>query len=68
LPLLHSTDWANDAKWWCSEHNFAQLMAGGTVLLDPAVKKRVKPGDLYMCNYPKLAMTYARPAGSLSKQ
>lgn len=59
IPLLKSEDWADASKWWCSEHNFALLMAGGTTLLDPAEKRRVRPNDLRMCNYPKLAMKAA---------
>lgn len=59
LPLWKSEDWADDSKWWCSEHNFALLMAGGTVLLDPAEKRRVTPNDLRQCNIPKLAMMRA---------
>lgn len=57
IPLLMSEDWADSSRWWCSEHNFALLMAGGTILLDPEEKRRVTPNDLRQCNYPKsLAM------------
>jgi hypothetical protein len=59
IPLLMSDDWHDDSKWWCSEHNFALLMAGGTVLLDPAEKFRVTPNDLRQCNFQKMALTYA---------
>jgi hypothetical protein len=59
IPLLMSEDWADDSKWWCSEHNFALLMAGGTFLLDPAEKKRVTPNDLRQCYYPKSALMAA---------
>jgi len=53
LPFLASEDWADDSKWWCSEHNFMMLGAGGTWLLDPEVHKRITPEHLRMCNYPK---------------
>ena len=59
LPFLMSTDWADDGKWWCSEHNFALLMAGGVMLLDPDEKRRVTPNDLRQCNIPKLALMSA---------
>ena len=59
IPILLSQDWADDSKWWCSEHNFALLMAGGTILLDPAEKRRVTPNDLRQCNIPKFAMMRA---------
>lgn len=59
IPLLMSEDWADHSKWWCSEHNFALLMAGGTFLLDPAEARRVTPNDLRQCNYPKLALMAA---------
>ena len=53
LPFLASEDWSDDSKWWCSEHNFMMLGAGGTWLLDPEVYKRITPEHLRMCNYPK---------------
>lgn len=59
IPFLMSEDWADNSKWWCSEHNFALLMAGGTILLDPAEKRRVTPNDLRQCNFPKLALMAA---------
>jgi hypothetical protein len=53
IPLLMSENWADDTKWWCSEHNFMQIGAGGLWLFDRAVYKRVTPAHLMMCNYPK---------------
>jgi hypothetical protein len=53
IPLLASEDWADDSKWWCSEHTFALLGAGGNWLLDPSVIHRVTPSHLLMCNYKK---------------
>jgi hypothetical protein len=59
IPLLKSDDWHDDRKWWCSEHNFALLMAGGTTLLDPDEKHRVTPNDLRQCFYSKGALMTA---------
>jgi len=53
IPFLASENWANDEKWWCSEHNFMMLGAGGTWLFDPEIYKRVTPAHILMCNYPK---------------
>lgn len=53
LPFLVSEDWGDDRSWWCSEHNFAQIGAGGLWLLDPEEKARVTPNDLRQCNYKK---------------
>jgi len=53
IPFLSSENWADDDKWWCSEHNFMMLGAGGVWLLDPEVYKRITPAHLLMCNYPK---------------
>lgn len=53
IPFLMSEDWADWSKWWCSEHNFAQIGAGGNWILDPNERKRVTPHDLFQCNYPK---------------
>lgn len=58
LPLLQSDNWHDDRKWWCSEHNFALLMAGGTILLDPAEAHRVTPNDLHQCYWPKSPLQY----------
>lgn len=59
IPFLMSEDWRDDSKWWCSELNFAQIMAGGTFMLDPAEKGRVRPNDLRQCFYPKSALMAA---------
>lgn len=59
IPLLMSEDWRDDSRWWCSELNFAQIMAGGTFMLDPAEKFRVTPNDLRQCFYPKSALMAA---------
>lgn len=53
LAFLASDDWGDDSSWWCSEHNFAQIAAGGLWMLDPAEKKRVTPNDLRQCNFEK---------------
>lgn len=53
IPFLMSDDWADDSKWWCSEHNFMQVFAGGTAMLDPQYHKRITPAHLLMCNYEK---------------
>ena len=54
LPFLASEDWQDDSRWWCSEHNFALLMAGGVNLLAPAEQKRVTPNVLFQANKQKL--------------
>jgi hypothetical protein len=59
LPLLKSDDWHDDSRWWCSEHNFALLMAGGAILLDPDENRRITPNDLHQCFYPKTALMYS---------
>ena len=53
IPFLASQDWADDSKWWCSEHTFSMVGATGLWLLDPEFVKRVTPMHLLMCNYPK---------------
>lgn len=53
IPFLASEDWADDSKWWCSEHNFAMIGAGGLWLLDRNEQKRVTPHDLMQCNFQK---------------
>ena len=58
LPLTYSEDWADEARWWCSELAFAIVLAGGTRLFDPAVMTRVRPVDLLMCDYPKSSLVY----------
>lgn len=65
LPFLASEDWSDDSRWWCSELNFMQLWQGGTLLLDPAVCKRVVPVHLHMCNFPKsdvIRLRHPQPA------
>jgi len=59
IPLTYSTNWADDGKWWCSEMSFAQVMAGGTELFDPAEMSRVRPCDFLLCTHPKSALMYA---------
>ena len=59
LPFLQSDEWHDDAKWWCSEHNFALVMAGGVMMLDPDEKSRVTPNDLHQCYFPKSALMRA---------
>ena len=56
IPFLRSDEWSDDEKWWCSEHNFALVMAGGVMMLDPDEKSRVTPNDLHQCYYPKSAL------------
>ena len=53
LPFLASEDWSDSSKWWCSEHTFMMVMAGGISMLDSQFAKRVTPQHLLMCNYPK---------------
>jgi hypothetical protein len=59
IPFLKSDDWHDDSKWWCSEHNFALVVAGGVTMLDPDEKNRVTPNDLHQCFFPKSALVYA---------
>jgi hypothetical protein len=59
IPLTYSEDWADDSRWWCSELVFAILLAGGTRLFDPDVMKRIRPIDLQMVDYPKMALMRA---------
>jgi hypothetical protein len=59
IPLTYSEDWADDSRWWCSELVFAILLAGGTRLFDPGVMKRIRPIDLQMVDYPKMALMRA---------
>lgn len=63
LPFLQSDNWADDSRWWCSEHTFALIGSGGLWMLDPAEKKRVTPNDLRQCNYPKSPIL--KPAAAL---
>ncbi len=60
IPFLMSEDWSDDSRWWCSEHNFMQILAGGTTPLDPQYHKRVRPIDLLMCNYEKSPLVRLR--------
>jgi hypothetical protein len=53
IPFLMSEDWSDDSKWWCSEETFMLVAAGGTMMLDPSAWKRVRPIDLFNCNYKK---------------
>jgi hypothetical protein len=63
IPLLYSTDWADTSRWWCSELVFAAIGAGGTWMLDPVARTRVRPVDLELCNYFKLSPNQPAPAG-----
>jgi hypothetical protein len=53
LPFLASEDWADDSKWWCSEHVFMMLGAGGVWLFDSNVCKRITPAHIIMSNFKK---------------
>jgi hypothetical protein len=53
IPFMASENWGDDTSWWCSEHCFMLVGAGGTWLLDKAEQHRVTPDDLHQCNYPK---------------
>jgi hypothetical protein len=62
IPLLMSEDWNDESSWWCSEHNFRQIWKGGTLMLDPNVRRRVTPAHLRMCNYRKSPIVNLRKA------
>ena len=53
IPFCASQDWNDDRKWWCSEHNFMMLGAGGLWVMDKNQYNRITPDDLYKCNYVK---------------
>ena len=59
IPILYSTEWANDNRWWCSELNFMMLHKGGLDMgIDPAFTKRVTPEMLRMMDFPKGEIVY----------